>query len=129
MEKREITLNSYLRYLSRLLLIERQPKSNQAFRIRTPLFRIRDQCSQRMGNRYSRPKYLNKNHNKLKYMLWSLQDQVDLKTNPYNQSWLRDGIFSGSRIPIPGIRDRDFLFWARSKNTENPEIPGIGIGI
>ena len=24
---------------------------------------------------------------------------------------------------------RDFLFWARSKNRENPEIPGIGIGI
>ena len=46
-----------------------------------------------------------------------------------NQSWLRDEIFSGSRIPIPGIWDRDFLFWARSKNPENPEIPGIGIGI
>ena len=45
------------------------------------------------------------------------------------QSWLRDGIFPGSRIRIPGIRDRDFLFWARSKNPENPEIPGIGIGI
>ena len=23
--------------------------------------------------------------------------------------------------------DRDFLFWARSKNHQNPEIPGIGI--
>ena len=32
---------------------------------------------------------------------------------------------SRSQIPIPGIRDRDFLFWARSKNPENPEIPGI----
>ena len=30
---------------------------------------------------------------------------------------------------IPGIRDRDFLFWARSKNPETPEIPGIGIRI
>ena len=42
------------------------------------------------------------------------------------QSWLRDGIFRDpqSQIPIPGIRDRDVLFWARSKN---PEIPGIGI--
>ena len=29
-----------------------------------------------------------------------------------------------SRNPIPGIRDRDLLFWARSKNSE---IPGIGI--
>ena len=26
-----------------------------------------------------------------------------------------------------GIRDRDFLLWARSKNPENPKIPGIGI--
>ena len=26
-----------------------------------------------------------------------------------------------SRIPIPGIRDRGFLFWARSKNLENPK--------
>ena len=39
-----------------------------------------------------------------------------------------------SRIPNPdpeslisGIQDRNFLFWARSKNFENPEIPGIGI--
>ena len=38
----------------------------------------------------------------------------------YNQSWLRDRIFPG--FPI-------FLFWARSKNPENPEIPEIGIGI
>ena len=22
-----------------------------------------------------------------------------------------------------------FLYWARSKNPENPEIPGIGIGV
>ena len=28
-----------------------------------------------------------------------------------------------------GIRNRDFLFKARSKNPGNPEIPGIGIGI
>ena len=31
------------------------------------------------------------------------------------------------RISIPGIQDRDFLFWARSKNPgiplKNPEIP------
>ena len=26
-------------------------------------------------------------------------------------------------------RDRDFLFWARSNNSENPEIPEIEIGI
>ena len=24
---------------------------------------------------------------------------------------------------------RNFLFWARLKNPENPETPGIGIGI
>ena len=41
-------------------------------------------------------------------------------------SWLRDGILSGSRISIAEIRDRHFLFWARTKN---PEIPGIWIGI
>ena len=35
--------------------------------------------------------------------------------------------FSRFPVPIPGIWDRDFLFWARSKNPENPEIPGIGI--
>ena len=29
-------------------------------------------------------------------------------------------------IPNP---DRDFLFWARTKNRANPEIPGIGIEI
>ena len=23
----------------------------------------------------------------------------------------------------PWLRDRDFLFWARSKNPENPKIP------
>ena len=42
-----------------------------------------------------------------------------------NQSWLRDGIFrdSQSRILIPGIQDRDSLFWAKSKNPENPKIP------
>ena len=34
-----------------------------------------------------------------------------------------------SRIPIPEIRDRDFLFWARSKNPDYPEISEIGIGI
>ena len=27
------------------------------------------------------------------------------------------------------FRDQDFLFWAKSKNPENPEILGIGIGI
>ena len=32
-----------------------------------------------------------------------------------------------SQIPIPGILDRDFLIWARSKNPENSEIPGIRI--
>ena len=41
--------------------------------------------------------------------------------------------FLGSQIPNPdpwdSDSDRDFLFWARSKNLENPEIPGIGIGI
>ena len=42
------------------------------------------------------------------------------------QSWLRDEIFSGSRIRYPDLRY--FLLWARSKNSENPEIPGIGIG-
>ena len=71
----------------------------------------------------------------------------------YAQSWLRDEIFRDpvSQIPIPGIRDRDFLFWARSsrksrnpgnrdldlkiskksrvQNPVNPEIPGIGIWI
>ena len=30
-------------------------------------------------------------------------------------------------LEIPNARD--FLFWARLKNPENPEIPGIGIGI
>ena len=35
---------------------------------------------------------------------------------------------SESRIPIPGILGWVFSFWARSKNHENPEIPGIGIG-
>ena len=34
-----------------------------------------------------------------------------------------------SPLLIPGIRDRDFLFRARSKNPEKPEILGIGIGI
>ena len=28
----------------------------------------------------------------------------------YSQTWLRDGNFLGSRIPISGIWDRDFLF-------------------
>ena len=32
-----------------------------------------------------------------------------------------------SQIPIPGIQDRNFLFWAESKNPENSGIPGIGI--
>ena len=32
-----------------------------------------------------------------------------------------------SQIPIPGIQDRNFLFWAKSKNPENSGIPGIGI--
>ena len=34
-----------------------------------------------------------------------------------------------SQIPIPRIRNRDFLFLARSKNPENPEILRVGIGI
>ena len=33
--------------------------------------------------------------------------------------------FPGSRIPIQGIRDRGFQFWARSKNSGNHETPGI----
>ena len=43
-----------------------------------------------------------------------------------NQSWLRDGIFrdSRSRITILGIWDRGFLFWAWSKNPENPQFRG-----
>ena len=45
------------------------------------------------------------------------------------QSWLRDGTFSEARFPISGIRDRDFLFLARSENLENPGIPGIDIEI
>ena len=40
---------------------------------------------------------------------------------PQQQIWLRDEIFSGSRIPISSTRDRDFLLWARSKNPENLE--------
>ena len=32
-------------------------------------------------------------------------------------------------IPILGIPGRDFLFWAKSRNLENPEILVIGIGI
>ena len=49
-----------------------------------------------------------------------------------DQSWFRYGIFRDPEpwLPIdsdPGIRDRDFLFWARLKNPENPEIPRIGI--
>ena len=40
----------------------------------------------------------------------------------YSESELASGWnFLGSRIPIPGIRNREFLFWARSKNPENPE--------
>ena len=34
-----------------------------------------------------------------------------------------------SLIPIPGIGDGDFSFWARSKNSREVEIPGIGIFI
>ena len=39
------------------------------------------------------------------------------------------GFFRGfqSRIPILGIRNRDFLFLAGSKNSENSEFPGIEI--
>ena len=40
---------------------------------------------------------------------------------PIQQSWLRDVIFRD-----PGIWDRDFSFWAGSKNHE---IPGIGVAI
>ena len=41
---------------------------------------------------------------------------------------LRDsGFFFSLGIFIPGVRD--FSFWARSKNLENPEIPGVKIGI
>ena len=39
------------------------------------------------------------------------------------QSWLRDGIFLGSRISNPDPGDSGsgfFLFWARSKNPKNP---------
>ena len=33
-------------------------------------------------------------------------------------------------VKLPDLASgRDFLFWARSNNPENPEIPGIGIGI
>ena len=39
---------------------------------------------------------------------------------------LRPGVYAYSQS---WLRDRDFKFWAKSKNTENPEIPGIGIGI
>ena len=40
-----------------------------------------------------------------------------------DQNWLRDGIFRGSfRYLFLGP------FWARSKNPQNLEIPGIGIG-
>ena len=41
-----------------------------------------------------------------------IRENLEAKSG-YKQSWLRDGIFSG--------------FWARSKNPEDPEIPGIGI--
>ena len=30
-----------------------------------------------------------------------------------------------ARIPTPGVQDRDFKFWTRSKNSLNPEFPGI----
>ena len=57
------------------------------------------------------------------------------------QSWLRDGIFSGSRIEIfysgldrkirksryPGNWDQHLK--SRKKNPDNPKIPGIVIGI
>ena len=34
-----------------------------------------------------------------------------------------------SQIPIPGIPNRDFLFWAISKNPEIPKSSGSGSGL
>ena len=39
----------------------------------------------------------------------------------FNQSWLRDGIFSWSRIPILGIRNRDFYFGLGQKILKIPK--------
>ena len=69
--------------------------------------------------------------------IWKSRKNPEVKS-PENPEIPGIGIYffliSGFSSPgfskfIPGIRDRDFLFWARSKNPENSEIPGIGIGI
>ena len=48
-----------------------------------------------------------------------------------NQSWLGDGIFSGSWIPNsdPGDSESEFFILGYIKKSRNPRILGIGIGI
>ena len=66
-----------------------------------------------------------------RHISWNIRTRFHQKID-FNHVVLElasDGIFSGSRIPILGFRNRDFLFWAGSKNPENPDIPGIAIKI
>ena len=41
----------------------------------------------------------------------------------------RTGFTTRVGFALRFFRDRDFLFWARSKKPKNPEITGIGIGL
>ena len=66
-----------------------------------------------------------------KIFVWEpnfFENVILAKGRIYNHSWRRDGIFRDPESWSGSFRDRD-LFWAKSKNPENPEIPGIGIGI
>ena len=61
---------------------------------------------------------------KSKTVTWNVHRSLLLLIRvDFGMGFFRDPEFP---IPIPGIRKRDFLFWARSKN---PEFPGIGFGI